>query len=219
MSSDLCSREMARSSIILLGAAAMLAASLLPGAAPARGQQSQTTGNQVMGQVEFEGKTKAEKTAGVWVDGQYLGYVNELKGDKKVLLLPGQHAISIRQTGYLNLDQQIVTEPAKKTILTVTLEKDPKAVFSVSNAQVKLKVTPERAAVFVDGKFAGTANQFQGVGRAMLIGPGQHHIKIGLAGYQPFETDVNLVANQKMTIKTDLIEGSIEQAGPAIKSN
>ena len=42
-----------------------------------------------MGQVEFEGKTKPEKTAGVWVDGQYVGYVNELKGDKKVLLLPG----------------------------------------------------------------------------------------------------------------------------------
>ena len=172
-----------------------------------------------MGQVEFEGKTKSEKTAGVWVDGQYVGYVNELKGDKKVLLLPGQHAISVRQTGYLDFDQQIVTEPGKKTILTVTLEKDPKAVYSVSNAQIKLKVTPERAAVFVDGKFAGTANQFQGMGRAMLIGPGQHHIKIGLAGYQPFETDVNLVANQKMTIKTDLIEGSIQQAGPAIKNN
>lgn len=219
MSSNLMTRRMARSSAVLLGITAMFAASLISGASPARGQQSSTTGNQVMGQVEFEGKTKSEKTAGVWVDGQYVGYVNELKGDKKVLLLPGQHAISVRQTGYLDFDQQIVTEPGKKTILTVTLEKDPKAVYSVSNAQIKLKVTPERAAVFVDGKFAGTANQFQGMGRAMLIGPGQHHIKIGLAGYQPFETDVNLVANQKMTIKTDLIEGSIQQAGPAIKNN
>ncbi|MGA7914576.1 MAG: PEGA domain-containing protein [Candidatus Acidiferrales bacterium] len=219
MSSNLSSRGTVRALAQWLGFAAILVANLLPGASASRGQQTATTPNQVMGQVEFEGKTKSEKTAGVWVDGQYVGYVNELKGDKKVLLLPGQHAISVRQTGYLNFDQQIVTEPGKKTILTVTLEKDPKAVYSVSNAQVKLKVTPERAAVFVDGKFAGTANQFQGMGRAMLIAPGQHHIKIGLAGYQPFETDVNLVANQKMTIKTDLLEGSIEQAGPAIKNN
>ncbi len=219
MSSNFCAGGMSRSFAGLFGVAAMLAASLFPGASFAHSQQSANTPNQVMGQVEFVGKTKPEKTAGVWVDGQYVGFVNELKGDKKVLLLPGEHSISVRQTGYLDSDQKIVTEPGKKTILTISLEKDPKAMFSASNAQVKLKVTPERAAVFVDGKFAGTANQFQGVGRAMLIAPGKHHIKIGLAGYQPFETDVSLQPNQKMTIKTDLIEGSIEQAGPAIKSN
>lgn len=219
MSSNLCGSGISRSFAVLFAIAAMLAASLFPSASFAHSQQSATTPNQVMGLVEFVGKTKAEKTAGVWVDGQYVGYVNELKGDKKVLLLPGEHSISVRQTGYLDSDQKIVTEPGKKTILTISLEKDPKAMFSASNAQVKLKVTPERAAVFVDGKFAGTANQFQGVGRAMLIAPGKHHIKIGLAGYQPFETDVSLEPNQKMTIKTDLVAGSIEQAGPAIKSN
>ncbi|MFZ1972882.1 MAG: PEGA domain-containing protein [Candidatus Acidiferrales bacterium] len=219
MSRNLCPRWLRRFLPGLLGVAAMLTAGLLPRALSAQSQQSAATPNQVMGQVEFVGKTKPEKTAGVWVDGQYVGYVSELKGDKKVLLLPGEHAISIRQTGYLDSDQKIVTEPGKKTILTVTLERDPKAMFSASNAQVKLKVTPERAAVFVDGKFAGTANQFQGVGRAMLIAPGKHHIRIGLAGYQPFETDVSLDPNQKMTVKTDLVEGSIEQAGPAIKNN
>jgi PEGA domain len=219
MHSSVTSRKGNRRHTMLFTLAAIVVPLLLSNVATAQDQQAQTTGNQVMGQVEFVGKTKAEKTAGVWVDGQYVGYVNELKGDKKVLLLPGEHSISMRQTGYLNSDQNIVTEPGKQTIVTVTLEKDPKAVFSVSNAQVKLKVTPERAAVFVDGKFAGTANQFQGVGRAMLIAPGQHHIKIGLAGYQPFETDVTLRSNQKITIKTDLIEGSIQQAGPAIKNN
>jgi hypothetical protein len=192
---------------------------LFPAVSPAQDQPNQTTGNQVMGQVEFVGKTKAEKTAGVWVDGQYVGFVNELKGDKKVLLLPGEHSISARQTGYIELTQKIVAEPGKKTILTITLEKDPKAQFSASNAQVKLKVTPERAAVFVDGQFAGTANQFQGVGRAMLIAPGKHHIKIGLVGYQPFETDVTLSPNQKFTIKTELVEGSTLQADPSIKNN
>ncbi|MGA7853350.1 MAG: PEGA domain-containing protein [Candidatus Acidiferrales bacterium] len=219
MSIKLCGSGVRRTFAGLCGVAAMLAASLFLGASSARGQQTATTTNQVMGQVEFVGKTKPEKTAGVWVDGQYVGYVNELKGDKKVLLLPGEHSISVRQTGYLDSDQKIVTEPGKKTILTISLEKDPKAMFSASNAQVKLKVTPERAAVFVDGKFAGTANQFKGVGRAMLIAPGKHHIKVGLAGYQPFETDVSLEPNQKVTIKTDLVAGSIDQAGPAIKSN
>ena len=55
--------------------------------------------NQVMGEIQFEGKSKIEKTSGVWVDGQYVGYLKELKGAKKVLLLPGEHTINVRQNG------------------------------------------------------------------------------------------------------------------------
>src|SRR5580700_465513 len=208
-----------RGCFMFLAVAAVFTPLLFAALSSAQDQQTPTTGNQVMGQVEFVGKTKAEKTAGVSVDGQYVGFVNELKGDKKVLLLPGEHTISARQTGYIELTQRIVSEPGNKTILTITLEKDPKAQFSASSAQVKLKVTPERAAVFVDGQFAGTANQFQGVGRAMRIAPAKHHIKIGLVGYQPFETDVTLAPNQKFTIKTDLLAGGAMQADPAIKNN
>lgn len=219
MSSRIRPLGVVRGCFMFLAVATVFTPLLFPAVSPAQDQPNQTTGNQVMGQIEFVGKTKAEKTAGVWVDGQYVGFVKELKGDKKVLLLPGEHTISARQTGYIELTQKIVAEPGKKTILTITLEKDPKAQFSASNAQVKLKVTPERAAVFVDGQFAGTANQFQGVGRAMLIAPGKHHIKIGLVGYQPFDTDVTLSPNQKFTIKTDLVEGGALQADPSIKNN
>jgi hypothetical protein len=44
--------------------------------------------NQVLGEVQFVSKASVEKTSGVWIDGQYVGYVGELKEDKKVLLLP-----------------------------------------------------------------------------------------------------------------------------------
>ena len=36
----------------------------------------------------------------MWVDGNYVGYLKELKGDKKILLLPGEHEIAVRQSGY-----------------------------------------------------------------------------------------------------------------------
>jgi len=186
----------------------------------ARAQQNQPAKpNQILGEVEFVGADKAEKTAGVWIDGQYVGYASELKGDKRIMLLPGQHEISLRQTGYLNLTQTILVEPAKKVIMTVKLEKDPKAQYSAVTSEIKLKVTPERAAVFVDDSFAGYVSQFNGVGKGMLVSPGAHHIKIALPGYQQFDTDVNLLPKQKMTIKTDLAPGSIMQAPPAVKSN
>jgi hypothetical protein len=179
--------------------------------------QQAPTGNQIMGELAFVATTKAEKTAGVWVDGQYVGFVKELKDDKKLLLLPGEHDIAVRQTGYFELTAKIVAEPAKKTIMTVRLEKNPQAQFSAVTGEIKLEVTPERAAVFVDGHFAGTVNQFRGAGRAMLIAPGNHHIKIGLVGYQPFETDVTLLAKQKITVKTDLAPGTVQQADPTVK--
>ena len=49
--------------------------------------------------------------------------------------------------------------------------------------------------------------------------PGKHHIKVALPGYQAFDTDVDLLPNQKVTIKTDLAPGSITQAGPSIKKD
>src|SRR5262249_16467197 len=55
--------------------------------------------NAVMGELQFEGRTKVEKTSGVWIDGGYVGYLKELKGSKKVMLLPGTHVIAVRQDG------------------------------------------------------------------------------------------------------------------------
>jgi PEGA domain len=176
--------------------------------------------NQVLGEVGILGKTKIDKTSGVWVDGQYLGFVQELTGDKKILLLPGHHEIAVRQAGYLDVVQQVTVEPGKKTTINIEMQKNPQAQFpSGATAQVKLDVTPDRAAVFVDGNYAGTPHEFGGVGRAMIIAPGEHHVRIALAGYQDFTTEINLRPGQKIKIKTDLIPGSITQAGPAIKSN
>ncbi len=199
-------------------AALLVAASMLP-VAHAQNQNQNPTANRVMGQVDFKGVTKLDRESGVWVDNQYVGYVKELKADKKVLLLPGEHEISVRQAGYLNEDQKVVIEPGKTILVTVRLEKDPNAVYSKVTSQVKLDVTPDRAAVFLDGAYAGSVSDFKGLGKAMLIPPGKHTIKIDLAGYRPFITEINLLPGQKFTLKTDLVEGSILQADPAIKNN
>lgn len=173
--------------------------------------------NQVLGEVQLVGKTKADKTSGVWVDGQYVGYVDELKEDKKILLLPGGHEIAVRQSGYTDFIQKVVVEPRKKVVLQVVMLKDPHTHFPKVTSQIKLRVTPERAAVFVDDAFAGSVGEFSGAGHAMLVSPGKHRIKIALPGYQAFDTEVSLLPRQKITIKTDLLPGSITQAGSAIK--
>jgi PEGA domain len=188
---------------------ALLAWLILPAVSPGQ--------NQVMGRLQFVAKTDADKKSGVWIDGQYVGYVDELKGNKEIFLLPGKHEVSVRQAGYKDFTEKLTIEPGKETTVNVSMEKDPDAEYSKVTSEIKLKVKPDRAAVFVDGAYAGTAHEFGGIGRAMLVKPGKHHIKIDLPGYRTFDTDVNLLPNQKVTIKTKLEPGSITQADPALK--
>ena len=163
--------------------------------------------NEILGEVRFAPENGAAKTAGVWVDGKYVGYVKELKGSKKLLLLPGEHQISVREAGYESVEQTISVEPHVAQTLRISLAKDPRAQFPTVSAEVKLAIDPERAAVFVDDQFAGHAHEFGGAGRAMLLSPGKHHIKITLPGYQSFDTEIEVRANQKYDIKTQLPKG------------
>jgi PEGA domain-containing protein len=50
------------------------------------------------------------------------------------------------------------------------------------------------------------------VGKAMLLTPGQHRLRIALPGYLPFDTIVDLRPQQKLKIQTDLVKGSITEA-------
>ena len=163
--------------------------------------------NEILGEVRFQPVNGAAKTAGVWVDGKYVGYLNELKGSKKLLLLPGEHEISVREAGYQSLEQTISVEPHTVQSLRISLAKDPRAQYPTVSAEVKLAIDPDRAAVFVDDQFAGHAHEFGGGGRAMLLSPGKHRIKITLPGYQSFDTEIEVRANQKYDIKTQLPKG------------
>jgi PEGA domain len=170
--------------------------------------------NKVLGEIQLVGATKVEKTSGVWVDGQYLGYLKELKGSKKVLLLPGEHEIVVRQGGYQDFTQKVVLQPGEQRVVQVAMEKDLRFKMPPVFSEIKLAVDPDRAAVFVDGLFVGHAAELGGIGRSLLVAPGKRKITISLPGYQTFETEVELAPKQKFKIKTDLIKTAAPPASP-----
>jgi hypothetical protein len=174
--------------------------------------------NAVMGEIQLEGKSHVEKTSGVWVDGQYVGYLKELKGSKKILLLPGEHAITVRQDGYRDFTERVLLQPGQKEVVRVAMEKALTGPLPEVTATVKIAVNPSRAAVFLDGLFVGHVGEFEGMGRGMLVAPGTHQIRIALPGYQTFETAINPLANQKVEIKTDLIKNGAPLAEPLVET-
>ena len=168
-------------------------------------------GNDVLGELQLEGATKVEKTSGVWIDNQYLGYLDELKGSKKILLLPGTHKLSVRQNGYVDFAQDVVLRPGEKQLVTVTMVKDTRYVMPATTSEIKMSVNPDRAAVFLDGQFVGHAAEFGGIAKSLIVAPGHRKISISLPGYETFTTEFDLAPNQKFVLKTDLVKSNSPQ--------
>ncbi len=171
--------------------------------------------NKVLGELQLAGATDVERSSGVWIDDQYLGYLKELKGSKKILLLPGTHKLTVRQNGYQDFTREVTLQPGEKQLVTVTMTKAPGYVMPAVTSEIKMSVNPDRAAVFLDGQFIGHAAEFGGIGKSLIVAPGHRKISITLPGYNTFNTEIDLAPNQKFVLKTDLIKsGSPEMEEP-----
>ena len=163
----------------------------------AYGQQSPATG-----EVRFTADNQDQRDAGVWIDGKYAGYVKELKGNRKVLLPPGEHEILLRQAGYKDFTKKIVLDADQIQTIAVVLEENPKLTYPGSNAaELRLDIQPKRAAVFVDDGFMGHGGDFGGRFHSMLVSPGKHRLKISLEGFRTYETEIDAVAGNKSQMK------------------
>lgn len=176
--------------------------------------------DRIMGQIQFIDVSKVAKTSGVWIDGQYVGYLGELKGLNRLRLLPGDHEICVRQAGYSDFSKKVVIEPRMVVDVRVNMERDSRFIYPdrKTSSEVRLDVQPSRAAVFLDDVFVGTVDEYYGADHAMLVVPGKHRFKIALPGYRTFETEVDLLPHQKFALRTELMGGSIHDADPVIRS-
>jgi hypothetical protein len=168
--------------------------------------------NRVMGQLRFDAQGWTNQMAGVWLDGQYVGYVKELHGNRTVFLLPGKHSVQVREAGYREITDNLVISPGQVDNIGVELQRQAGIHYSATPAVVETYVNPGRAAVFVDGMYAGHADEFDGGGNELLLQPGQHKIDIALPGYKPFTTEVSLLPNQLFKFQVKLVPGSILRA-------
>src|SRR5438094_540931 len=172
--------------------------------------------NQVLAELRFMAHNGAEKKAGVWVDGQYVGFVKELNGDKKMLLLPGKHEIVVRQAWYQDYVEQALLEPGEIHTIKLAMAKESHVVTADATSELKIDATPPRAAVFVDEQFSGHVDEFDGVGKTMMLTPGKHRVRVALPGYVTVENRGGLRPRQNIQAQTELEKGSIAEAGSLV---
>jgi hypothetical protein len=84
-------------------------------------------------------------------------------------------------------------------------------------AELKLRITPKEAEVYVDGYFAGTVDDFDGAFQRLRVLPGQHEIVVYLGGYRSIKERLYLGPNTSRKLERTMEKlgpGELEEAKP-----
>jgi PEGA domain-containing protein len=171
--------------------------------------------NQLQGEVEIKAASRLEANAGLWLDGQYVGFVKDLTGKGRLVLVPGKHSLVFKLIGYEDVESTIVVEPGTRKEYRVAMAQAADVTYpdKENTAQLRISVKPQDAAIFVNDAYVGHIDRFDGRG-GMRLSPGTYRFTIALPGYQSFNTELTLRAGQTYEIKTELPKGQLdEQAG------
>lgn len=168
--------------------------------------------NPMLAEVEIDAAGRAERNAGVWVDGQYVGHVHQLRGKSRLALLPGRHELLFKLVGYEDVKRDVTLEPGERYTFRLSMQERAALEFPTKEqtASLVLDVDPKDAAVFVNDRYAGHVDRFDG-GSGMRLRAGTYRLKITLPGYRPFETQITLAPSQRYEIRTTLAKGTIAE--------
>jgi hypothetical protein len=71
-------------------------------------------------------------------------------------------------------------------------------------AIVKTDISPEESQVFLDGKFIGTADDFDGMPDVLYLGPGKYHVEFRLPNYETLVSDLDVTRGQRVRLDQKL---------------
>jgi hypothetical protein len=80
----------------------------------------------------------------------------------------------------------------------------PPPAASSSRGRILFRVEPPDAAVYVDDRFAGTAEELSTLSRGLQIAPGSHRIVVSRPGFGTESTQVEVTEGQTETVEISL---------------
>ena len=79
---------------------------------------------------------------------------------------------------------------------------------------VEMNVKPNRADVWVDGKYVAEARDLDGYPSYLWLEKGPHHVAVYKAGYKTFEEEIDVARGMKRELKLRLEPGDSQPPGP-----
>ena len=76
---------------------------------------------------------------------------------------------------------------------------------------IRVLVNPEKTRVYVDGYYAGVADDFDGVFQRLYVSPGRHEVALRLEGHRTHRLRVYVAADSTLKLHYDMVKGVGEE--------
>jgi hypothetical protein len=145
-------------------------------------------------------KTKVNPgRAGVFVDGKYVGPAANFGSSRKYSVAAGEHEVKLVEPRYEEMTTKVTVTAGKTTTLKETMKAlpAPKPPFG----RIRTECPDKFAAVYLNGKYVGHADEFSNSGQGLLISPGEYDVKVvPTSGGAGVEQKVKVEANKTVVV-------------------
>ncbi|MFB3829972.1 MAG: PEGA domain-containing protein [Bryobacteraceae bacterium] len=146
-------------------------------------------------------KTKVNPgRAGVFIDGKYVGPAGNFGIGRKYTVAAGEHEIKLCEPRYEDVVTKVTIQPGKTTKLSQTMKALPLA--KPPFGRLRTISSDKFAAVYVNDKYMGHADEFSNSAQGLLLNPGEYTVKVvPLSGGQEKEEKVKITADQVTIVR------------------
>jgi len=136
---------------------------------------------------------------GVFVDGKYLGPAANFRVARTYNVAAGDHELKLEEPRYEEVVKKITVTAGKKTVVAEKLKAlpPPKGPFG----RLRTECTDKFAAVYVNNKFYGHADEFSNSSQGLLLPPGEYEVRIEPTSGSPVTQKVKLEADRTVVVK------------------
>jgi hypothetical protein len=146
-------------------------------------------------------KVKANPgTAGVFIDGKYVGPASNHKFSRTYKVNVGDHEVTLVDPRYEEMKSKVTIHAGETLTLSQKLKElpAPKGPF----ARLKILGFDKYAAVFLNGKFYAHADELNNFVQGLLIQPGEYTVRVEpMNGGQAHEEKVKLEEGKTATVR------------------
>jgi hypothetical protein len=136
--------------------------------------------------------------AGVFVDGKYLGPAANFKKARKYAVAAGDHEVKIVDPRYEEYTTKVTVAAGKTSVISEKLKAlpPPKPPFGM----IRTLSTDKFAAVYINDKFYGHADEFSNPSQRLLLPPGEYTIRVVPASGSPHEEKIKVEADKTVVV-------------------
>lgn len=141
-------------------------------------------------------KTKVEPgRAGVFVDGKYVGPAANFGMGRKYSLPEGRHEIRLTEPRYEEVTRTVEIHHGKTTTISERLT--PRPLAKPPFGRLRVVGFDKYAAVYVNGRFCGHADEFSNFAQGLLLNPGPYSVRVAPSdGRAPHEERISIETNR-----------------------